>query len=530
MNRTDIERRAASRGRRATGVVRRMVWRLGLGWMAWLGILLAGGPVVRGDEAHQPVFYEGRIGPYRARVSVRPPGVIPGLSEISVRVLEGKVRQVSALPIKWNMGKKGAPPPDLALPVPGEEGLFATQLWFMEGGAHGVEVALEGAAGEGRVLVPVNSVATRVLVLPRTLGWPLAVMGSVLVALLVSIAGAAVREGVLGPGTVPSRRRRWAARGAAFGTAVLVIGLLWGGWAWWQAEAGAYRNNRLYRPRPTDVEVRREAEGDALRLVLEEPDPRRMPPLVPDHGRLVHVFLMREPDLGAMAHLHPARRDRKVFEASLPALPPGAYTTYAQVTHETGFTETLTNRVEIPAVREGGKVLAPDPEDAWWSEAGTVGEVADVGGGLRMVRSTTEAAKVGKPVSLRFRVEDAGGRPVRLESYLGMRGHLAVRSRDGRVFTHVHPSGSFSMAAQQLFELREQGKAPRKVEYGAEDPTCRLPGVEDSAAEWMAQAAPLDEGEVSFPYEFVRAGAYRLWVQVRAGGTIRTGAFDVDVR
>ena len=452
------------------------------------------------------------------------------MSEISVRVLEGQVRKVSALPIKWNMGKKGAPPPDQALPVPGEEGLFAAQLWFMEGGAHGVEVVLEGSAGEGRVLVPVNSVATRVLALPNSLGWPLAGMGLLLVALLVSIAGAAVREGVLAPGALPSRRRSWAARGAALGAAVLCVGLLWGGWTWWQAEAGEYRNNRLYRPRPTDVEVRREDSGDVLRLVLEEPHPRRQPPLVPDHGRLMHVFLMREPDLSAMAHLHPVRRDRKTFEASLPALPPGPYTTYAQVTHETGFTETLTNRVELPATREIGQRREPDPEDAWWSRPGTLGTAADLGGGLRMIRREAEAIQVGRPVSLRFRVEDEGGRPARLEYYLGMRGHLAVRSRDGRVFAHVHPSGSFSMAAQQLFELREQGKAPRKVEYGAEDPTCRLPGVEDAAAEWMAQSAPLGEGEVSFPYEFVRSGAYRLWVQVRAGGGIRTGAFDVDVQ
>jgi hypothetical protein len=505
-------------------------WALALVASWFLGLVLS--PSAGADEAHQPVFYEGRVGPYRARISVRPPGVIPGLSEVSVRVLEGRVDRVTALPIKWNMGKKGAPAPDEAAPVRGEEGLYSAQLWFMEGGAHGVEVVLAGASGEGRVLVPVNSVATRVLTLPRHLGWPLAGMGVLLVALLVSIAGAAVRESVLVPGATPGRGRRWAARGAATGTLGLVCLLLWGGWGWWEAEASQYRNNRLYRPRPIGLEV---GSGDAgprlLRLALEETQPRRMPPLVPDHGRLMHLFLVREPDLGGMAHLHPVRVNRDTFETRLPAIPPGAYTAYAQITHETGFSETLTNRVEIPGRADGeGESGTGDPDDAWWVGSVGDGDRCDLGDGYRMVGVGMGGAVRRQPVSLRFRVEDADGSPAGLEPYLGMLGHLAVRSHDGRVFTHVHPSGSFSMAAQQLFEMREAGTAPRRVAYGAEDPVCQLPGVEESTAGWMAQAPAPGEGEVSFPYEFIQEGRHRLWVQVRVGGRVRTAVFDLDVR
>jgi hypothetical protein len=36
--------------------------------------------------------------------------------------------------------------------------------------------------------------------------------------------------------------------------------------------------------------------------------------------------------------------------------------------------------------------------------------------------------------------------------------------------------------------------------------------------------------EVTFPYAFPREGNYRLWVQVRIGGRIRTGTFDVVVK
>jgi hypothetical protein len=39
---------------------------------------------------------------------------------------------------------------------------------------------------------------------------------------------------------------------------------------------------------------------------------------------------------------------------------------------------------------------------------------------------------------------------------------------------------------------------------------------------------PVD-GRVSVPYAFPRAGAYRLFVQMKRAGRVRTAAFDVEV-
>ncbi len=43
----------------------------------------------------------------------------------------------------------------------------------------------------------------------------------------------------------------------------------------------------------------------------------------------------------------------------------------------------------------------------------------------------------------------------------------------------------------------------------------------------MPMAPPSDE--VSFPYGFPKAGEYRLFVQMKRGGTIETGVFDTQV-
>src|SRR5262245_33867447 len=193
------------------------------------------------------VFFHGQAGPYPVQVVIRPADVIPGLADITVRIESGVANRVTALPIKWNAGKKGAPPPDIATVVPGETNLYHAQLWFMEGGAQSVEIEIEGPSGKGRVTVPVDAVARRVLTMPKGMGAILVVLGALLVSIILGIVGAAVRESVLNPGAQPSRARRWAARGAMVGGAAILSLLLWGGWKWWNAEASDYRNNRLYK-------------------------------------------------------------------------------------------------------------------------------------------------------------------------------------------------------------------------------------------------------------------------------------------
>jgi hypothetical protein len=486
-------------------------------------------------EAHvgsPNVFFEGKAGAYPVHVIIQPAEVIPGLATITVRVDAGGVERVAALPMKWNTGRKGAPPPDVAEPVRGETNLYQTQLWFMEGGAHSVELEVSGSAGTGHLTIPVDAVARRVLGLPKELGAGLAVLGVLLLALLVSIVGAAVRESAVEPGLAPSVGRRWWARGAMAAGAIGLLVLLWGGKHWWDAEAADYRNNRLYQPVTASARVRPENGARVLRLNIDDPRFVRSPPLVPDHGKLMHLFLVREPKLDAFAHLHPLKLDRKTFESVLPELPAGSYSFYADVTYETGLSDTLTNMVEIPeaAARAASQSSpAADPDDSWRANAPADASAHECELADEYVMSFRAPQRfvANQPTSLRFAVHDKGGQPVTFEPYLGMHGHLALRRDDGAVFTHLHPGGSASMAAMQLSVFRSEGKLPLSAAFGADEPVCQLPPPSAGDQAWVGGNG-VDDG-VSFPYAFPRPGRYRLWVQVKVKGRVMTGVFDVNV-
>ncbi|MBW3570035.1 MAG: hypothetical protein KY467_02905 [Gemmatimonadetes bacterium] len=466
------------------------------------------------------VFYEGAAGPYPVRVVVRPPGVIPGLAEISVRIPRGDVHRVTVQPVRWDLGTKGAPRPDPALPVPGEPRLWSAELWFMDFGSYSVHVAVEGAAGTGTVIVPVPAVATQTLGMKRGMALGLAGLGVFLFVGALTIVGAAVRESVLPPGEVPDARRRrrsWIARAVA--VPVLALALL-GGSRWWEAEDRAYAGN-LYQAPETEATAAVEGGRRVLNLAITDSSWGRFSPLLPDHGKLMHMFLIREPAMDAFAHVHPVRADGRNFGLALPAeLPAGTYRLYADVVHESGFPQTLVDTVVIPAApaRSPGAV---DGDDSWRVGGGEAGTAARLEDGSTMTWERDAQLAAGRETTLRFRVADPAGAPAALQPYMGMLSHAAVARDDGSVFVHLHPAGSVSATAQQLFAQRERGDTTR-----AADGSLVVRAPQDHAM----HAAGAQPGVVSFPYEFPKPGRYRIWVQVKRDGRVLTGAFDADVR
>jgi hypothetical protein len=511
---------AAVSGARARAALRRA---------AGLAALAAAAAVSSAHVGTNDAFFDGVAGPYAVRVSVRPPGVIPGLAQITVRAADADVRRVLVQAAQWNVGAKGAPAPDVAAPVAGERGLYAAELWLMTGGSYVVNVSVEGARGAGTATVPIISVATQRLEMQRVMGAVLAALGALLAAGLVTIIGAAARESVLAPGAQPDGRRRRTAR-VAMATAAGVTALaLLGGSRWWNAVDRDYRT-RLYRPLESEASVASTDSGPALRFAIVDTawGKGNLTPLIPDHGKLMHMFVVREPGLDAFAHLHPTRVDSATFDAPLPALPAGRYRVYADVVHESGFARTLVAAAEIPAAARAG--TPPDSlgdgrragargDDAWIVSAplGAAAAEAPLGDGLTVARVADGSIAAGRETTLRFRVRDAAGATATLEPYMGMAGHLMVMRSDGEVFVHLHPMGTISVAAQERLARRERGDTALHGEHQPSSP---------AAAHAGAVAYP---GELSFPFAFPKPGTYRLWVQVKRDGRVRTAAFDVTV-
>jgi hypothetical protein len=381
-------------------------------------------------------FFSGAAGPYPVRVSVRLPGVIPGRAQVTVRVPESTDPNAYRIGIRagqWNVGLKGAPPPEPGAPVPGDPTLYAAEIWFMTADAYQMAVDVDGPSGRGTVMVPVMAIATADRTMPPWLGGVLAALGVLLTAGLLTLIGAAVRESVLTPGEEPDARRRRRARFASAGTFVAAALMLWGGGAWWDAEAAAYRAFIRYRPFESVATVIDRDGMSTLSFGIRDPrwNPKRFVrsrynALLPDHGKLMHLFLVREDGLNAFAHLHPVAltSEAKDFDAALPPMPPGRYRVYGDIVHESGYAQTLVSSVDVGAVTHARQT---DPDDSWFTGTSST----DLGDGLQLAWSKpAEPITAGEETMLTLSVRDAGGAVATVEPYMGMAAHVIVASHD----------------------------------------------------------------------------------------------------
>jgi hypothetical protein len=244
-------------------------------------------------------------------------------------------------------------------------------------------------------------------------------------------------------------------------------------------------------------------------------------PVAPDHGKMMHLFLVSMPGMEQFAHLHPVQSDSLVFTTEVPALPSGNYRMFGDLTLENGLSITVTNTVQIPAAR--GRIAASDSDDVWTSDsiATPISPHAmhRLRGGYSLEWSGDSTPLVSRqPIDLKFTVRDAKGGVAMLQPYLGMAAHAVILRNDASVFIHLHPMGTVSVAGQEFFRARDRGD------------TTASGRLRPSALTMTAMPAMIMNGALSFPYEFPKPGRYRIWVQVKPASQVLTGTFDVDVR
>jgi hypothetical protein len=184
-----------------------------------------------------------------------------------------------------------------------------------------------------------------------------------------------------------------------------------------------------------------------------------------EHTKRMHLIVVRR-DLTGFQHLHPTMSADGTWSAGLTLPAAGTYRVFADFKHA-GRNETLASDLDVGGVFDPVALPAP-------------AERATAGGGYA-VSIDAGRPRAGTETELSFAVTRAG-RPISVQPYLGARGHLvALRSSD-LAYLHVHPTQATGAA-----------------------------------------------GRVSFATQFATPGRYRLFLQFKHAGRVRTAAFTVAV-
>jgi hypothetical protein len=427
-------------------------------------------------------FLQTHIGPYTLLLGVHPPATSPGALELDLRFNpdDGLKDATAALDDR-------SPAPINLFP----DGTATISLWSVNTAAHTLHISVQGTHGAADLSLPIPATsngATPPAVHP-TLHKALLTLG-----LLMAIAAV----------VVAMRQRRLSMPAFALLAAALLV----------QAAAA-----RLARAKPSGTTLSAQPTADGhLALTLVNPA-ESFTDLVPDHGKLLHLFLVREPEHDVFLHLHPVQIAPGRFDIGLPAMPPGTYTLFADFYHADGAGETAVLRLTLP---QNAHPASTDPDDSTAvlpplshpndrDHATDDPEAASTSIDRWQVRlpdgysmQMLGPAQL-KPLEANLFVvsllDPTRHLPADTTPYLGMSAHAVVLRSDDQVFAHIHPGGTLPML---------------------------MPAASTTAP--MTPAATLDPpGIATIPYGFPTPGRYRLFLQMKHGTRIETGAFDLTV-
>ncbi len=524
------------------------------------------------------VTLEGMAGPYHVLVNIKPPDVIPGTAILTLFTNNDPRIKIAARPIYFYSGEDGAPNPDLLTPVANQPGRYEGIVWLMNNGSASIELAFDGPAGKGKMLVPVVAVTTTTKKMPASTAYMLLGLGAFLFILMLTIVSSSVSDGITKVGEKLSPKIRRTKAIAFIITALLCSVFVYGGYSWWQNVAKK-TSQFVFKPMHANYEVKNSNGFNELQLTIDTSNAQRskwLPYIIPDHGKIMHMFLVSLPDMKAFAHIHPHRTGAINFSVDLPELPDGKYLAFADLVYNSGYTETLKDTITINRTVTNSKSDSShiDSDDATdismpvsFNNSSLKNET--IGNKTGEVYVTTDGTKIlleapkkdkhyftGGVEQFEFSLWDKNNQPFIPDLYMGMQGHMVVVREDGNVFSHVHPVGTYSMAAQTRLEDRistagnnaaeSNGAAFRdsidlavkKLEAMPEhdrenflmNEMMSMQGMNMTGHSGMMNMHMSKSNNLSFPYTFESPGKYRIWVQFKKDGKIYTGVFDRIVK
>ncbi|MFS2293969.1 MAG: hypothetical protein FWJ90_14915 [Actinomadura sp.] len=204
-------------------------------------------------------------------------------------------------------------------------------------------------------------------------------------------------------------------------------------------------------------------------FTVNGPDGRPVTGFTPLHGKRLHLIVARR-DLSGFQHLHPTLTAGGVWSVPVTLPKPGVYRFFTDVQPE-GAQRQLTLGTDITAPGVLRPTPLPEPEQV----AKVDGYEVRLNGGLAPGKTTELALMVSKD-----------GEPVTdLQPYLEAYGHLVALRQGDLAYLHVHPEG-------------EPGDGKTKAGPG-----------------------------ITFSVEAPSPGAYRLYLDFKHDGEVRTAEFTV---
>jgi hypothetical protein len=418
-------------------------------------------------------FVQAEIGPYAVLLAAHPPATTPGALELDLRFApDDRITRITA-------ALDDATPTTVPLVL---DGTSSISLWSPTASAETLHLTVQGIRGS----------ATYSINLPASKGQssPPKRFGSIETRrgeiTVLFIAFAVVLALVF------SRHRRKLLFATALILALLIVFAV------------------LAHHRASTTRLTASLTGDQLDFTLTSPA-ESFADLLPDHGKLIHLFLIREPNKDVFLHLHPVQLSPGHFRTNLPAMPPGTYTLFADLYHADGTPETAALRLTLPG-QSHSALTDPDDTTAVLPPIAHSPATSSLVSGEQQLHTfplhdnytlTLLAPSHLAPLHANLftvtLLDPTGKPPQDMALYLAMSAHAVILRADDQVFAHIHPGGTLPMLM------------PANM-------TMAMPAVGNPAA-----------NTATIPYGFPSVGLYRVFVQMKQGHTVETAAFDLTV-